>query len=182
MPRHFHIDQALAVCMAEVSQTKGCSSSLTLLVAFFGPHMVRHHCQQTHVPLCHCSCLHCAGCHFSHHILTPPGHNPGTPAVPSPGTWISTRRTPMRVSRLAALWADAHYGHLKEHEVLELSTAAGQPQAWAPRSTPPESPSLSGLTKAKHRCHHAKTVESCFAALWMPKEIQEPNPLYFHLW
>lgn len=85
----------------------------------------------------------------------------------------------MRASQLAALRADPHYGHPKEPEVLELGTAVGQPEAWVARSTLPESSSLPGLTKAKHQCHHAKTIESCFAALGMPKEIQQPNPLYF---
>lgn len=129
------------------------------------------------MPLCCCTCLHCAGCHFSHHILT--WTQPRDPRSSSPGHLHFHEEDTHAWSQLAALGADPHYGHPKEPEVLELSTAVGQPEAWVARSTLPESSSLPGLTKAKHRCHHAKTIESCFAALGMLRKSRSQTHCIF---
>lgn len=160
--------------MPEMSQTKTCSSSLTILVAFLDD-LWWDSTAKTHVPLCQCICLHCAGCHFPHHILTPPGHSPGSPRC-SPlfpqgghpcmwGDWLRSQQISLMGTRRSTRCSSSAWLEHARH---------GWPGARLHR------PPLCLLWPKPSTDATTPRAESLFAAPWVPEEIQEPNSLYFY--
>lgn len=108
-------------------------------------------------------------CHFPHHIPIPQDTTQG-PCCSFP--WH------LHLHQEDAWCCDPAGGALSRHPrstwCLNMGTLGSPPE---PLST--------WIDQSKHQSHHAKTVESLFAAPWMHKEIQDPDITcfyHFFLW